>query len=87
MIERLRAYFAAACVVGASIICVDLIIRHIPGKRNFRVQDSNPFLSSSLSLSFGVMVCSFVPYRGNGAHVEISSSPRSMAYYLRPRVT
>lgn len=45
-----------ACVVGASIICVDLIIRYIPGQRNFRIQDSNAFLASSLSLSFGVMV-------------------------------
>ncbi len=45
-----------ACVVGASIICVDLIIQRIPGQRNFRIQDSNTFLSSSLSLSFGVMV-------------------------------
>lgn len=45
-----------ACMVGASIICVDLIIQRIPGYRNFRIQDSNAFLSSSLSLSFGVMV-------------------------------
>ena len=45
-----------ACVFGSSIICVDLIIQHIPGKQNFRIQDSNVFLSSSLSLSFGVMV-------------------------------
>lgn len=46
----------SACVVGSSIICVDLIVQHIPGKQNFRIQDSNTFLSSSLSLSFGVMV-------------------------------
>lgn len=46
----------SACVVGSSIICVDLIIQRIPGKRNFRIQHSNAFLSSSLSLSFGVMV-------------------------------
>ncbi|WYZ40475.1 hypothetical protein EsH8_IV_000816 [Colletotrichum jinshuiense] len=47
-----------ACVVGASIICVDLIVRYIPGKRNFRIQDSNGFLACSLSLSFGVMLYS-----------------------------
>ncbi|TID14658.1 Zinc/iron permease [Venturia nashicola] len=47
-----------ACTVGASIICVDLIIQQIPGRRNFRIQDSNVFLSSSLSLSFGVMLYS-----------------------------
>ncbi len=46
----------AACVLGASIICVDVLVRMLPGKRNFRIQDSNIFLACSLSLSFGVMV-------------------------------
>lgn len=61
--------FHAACVVGSSIICIDLLVRHIPGKSNFRVQDSNAFLSASLSLSFGVMVrrCSFTQ-EDYGAH-------------------
>ncbi|KAF4974239.1 hypothetical protein FZEAL_8839 [Fusarium zealandicum] len=45
-----------ACVVGASIVCVDIIVRLFPGKQNFRIQDSNVFLACSLSLSFGVMV-------------------------------
>lgn len=45
-----------ACVFGASIICVDALVRLIPGKSNFRIQDSNIFLACSLSLSFGVMV-------------------------------
>ena len=49
---------SSACVIGASIICVDLIIQRIPGKRHFRIQDSNAFLASSLSLSFGVMLFS-----------------------------
>ncbi|CAG8974668.1 hypothetical protein HYALB_00006402 [Hymenoscyphus albidus] len=47
-----------ACVIGASIICVDLIIQKFPGRRNFRIQDSTIFLASSLSLSFGVMLFS-----------------------------
>ncbi|KAK2032707.1 ZIP zinc transporter [Colletotrichum zoysiae] len=47
-----------ACVVGASIICVDLLVRYLPGRRNFRIQDSNGFLACSLSLSFGVMLYS-----------------------------
>ncbi|KAK3692796.1 ZIP zinc transporter [Podospora appendiculata] len=48
-----------ACVVGASIICVDVPIRRlIPGQRDFRIQDSSVFLASSLSLSFGVMIFS-----------------------------
>jgi hypothetical protein len=48
---------STACVLGASIICVDIIVRQFPGKKNFKIQDSDAFLSASLSLSFGVMVC------------------------------
>ncbi|KAF2270320.1 Zinc/iron permease [Lojkania enalia] len=47
-----------ACTIGASVICVDLIVRQIPGKKNFRIENSNPFLSAGLSLSFGVMIFS-----------------------------
>ncbi|PVH81247.1 Zip-domain-containing protein [Cadophora sp. DSE1049] len=47
-----------ACIVGASIICVDVLIRYIPSKRNFRIQESEAFMASSLSLSFGVMIFS-----------------------------
>ena len=47
--------FANGC--AASIICVDLIIRQFPGRKHFRIEDSNEFLSGGLSLSFGVMVC------------------------------
>ena len=47
-----------ACIVGASVICVDIIIRQLPGKHDFRIQDSDTFLSMSLSLSFGVMLFS-----------------------------
>ncbi|CAO1603520.1 Zinc transporter [Xanthoria calcicola] len=47
-----------ACIVGSGIIYVDLVVQRIPGKRTFRIQDSNTFLSSSLSLSFGVMLFS-----------------------------
>lgn len=47
----------SACTFGASIICVDLVIRMFPRYRNFKIEDSNSFLSTGLSLSFGVMVC------------------------------
>ena len=47
-----------ACVFGAAIVCVDSVIRLFPGKRNFRIEESNVFLACSLSLSFGVMVSS-----------------------------
>lgn len=52
---------SAACVGGACVICVDLLICKIPGKQDFRIQESNAFLACSLSLSFGVMVCSHGP--------------------------
>ena len=45
-----------ACVAGSSIICIDLLIQCFPQGKNFRIEDSDSFLSSSLSLSFGVMV-------------------------------
>ncbi|TVY80774.1 hypothetical protein LSUE1_G008501, partial [Lachnellula suecica] len=47
-----------ACIAGASIICVDVLVRLIPSKKDFRIQDSNVFLAASLSLSFGVMLFS-----------------------------
>lgn len=47
-----------ACILGASVICIDIVIRQFPGKRDFRIQDSDTFLSMSLSLSFGVMLFS-----------------------------
>ncbi|PKS10240.1 hypothetical protein jhhlp_001990 [Lomentospora prolificans] len=48
----------AACVAGSSVICVDLLIRLLPGKTNFSINQSSVFLASSLSLSFGVMLFS-----------------------------
>jgi hypothetical protein len=58
-----RLLWLLACVAGASIICIDVAIRHLPGKKHFKIQDSNPFLSAGLSLSFGVMVCIPPPTR------------------------
>ncbi|GAB1739266.1 hypothetical protein NU219Hw_g4012t1 [Hortaea werneckii] len=54
----MAALSGVACVLGASVICVDIIIRQFPGKKNFKIQDSDSFLSVSLSLSFGVMLFS-----------------------------
>ena len=51
-------FLRLACVIGASVICVDLVIQRIPGKQNFRIQDSNGFLAGALSLSFGIMLFS-----------------------------
>ncbi|PGH13088.1 hypothetical protein AJ80_06460 [Polytolypa hystricis UAMH7299] len=45
-----------ACMMGASIICVDLLTARCFGKKGFRITESNVFLSSSLSLSAGVLL-------------------------------
>ena len=45
-----------ACVIGASMICVDIVVRQFPGMQKFSIAESDAFLSASLSLSFGVMV-------------------------------
>ena len=45
-----------ACVFGASLICVDIVVREFPGMKDFDITESDAFLSASLSLSFGVMV-------------------------------
>ncbi|KAI1001347.1 hypothetical protein K3495_g6852 [Podosphaera aphanis] len=48
-----------ACIVGASIIFIDVLLNSsLPSKWNFRIQESDVFLASSLSLSFGVMAFS-----------------------------
>ncbi|KIW93446.1 uncharacterized protein Z519_06051 [Cladophialophora bantiana CBS 173.52] len=47
-----------ACVIGSSIICVDIAVRQFPRWRHFSISESNGFLSASLSLSFGVMLFS-----------------------------
>lgn len=48
----------AACVIGASIICIDLVLNPISRFRNFKIAESSTFLASSMSLSFGVMIFS-----------------------------
>ncbi|KAK2762611.1 hypothetical protein FQN54_000784 [Arachnomyces sp. PD_36] len=47
-----------ACVLGSGIICIDVAVRQISGKKDFQLLDSNAFLSASLSLSAGVMLFS-----------------------------
>ncbi|EXJ92964.1 hypothetical protein A1O3_01520 [Capronia epimyces CBS 606.96] len=47
-----------ACVLGATIICVDIVVRRFPRWHDFSIAESDGFLSASLSLSFGVMLFS-----------------------------
>lgn len=71
--DDLNANQLAACVIGASIICVDVALRHFPRWKNFSIQDSSLFLASSMSLSFGVMIFSAL----------YSILPSSLRYLLK----
>ncbi|KAH7061136.1 ZIP family zinc transporter [Macrophomina phaseolina] len=81
----MTAMSGIACVLGASVICIDVIVRLFPGKKNFRVQDSNVFLSASLSLSFGVMLFSslysMLPSAKNSLQ-KGGHSPKAAAWIL-----
>ena len=44
--------------MGASVICIDPIVRLFPGKKDWSISESDAFLSASLSLSCGVMLFS-----------------------------
>lgn len=81
----MTALSGIACVFGASVICVDLIIRQFPGKKDFRIQDSDVFLSTSLSLSFGVMVCRSSGYENASLTDQCSSSPPCTACSPPPK--
>ncbi|KAL1988458.1 hypothetical protein VTN96DRAFT_9513 [Rasamsonia emersonii] len=64
-----------ACILGASIICVDLVLHRCASHkhRHFHITSSNAFLSASLSLSSGVMLFSSL----------YSMLPTAMKYLIR----
>ncbi|EAW18481.1 Zn(2+) transporter ZRT3 [Aspergillus fischeri NRRL 181] len=45
-----------ACVLGSSLICIDVILRRFSRRKDFQIVNSNGFLSASLCLSAGVML-------------------------------
>ncbi|KAF7158647.1 hypothetical protein CNMCM5623_003707 [Aspergillus felis] len=45
-----------ACVLGSSLICIDVLLRRFSRRKNFQIVNSNGFLSASLCLSAGVML-------------------------------
>ncbi|KAF2215180.1 hypothetical protein CERZMDRAFT_35808 [Cercospora zeae-maydis SCOH1-5] len=74
-----------ACIFGASFICVDIIVRQFPGKKGWRIQDSDAFLSTSLSLSFGVMLFSALYNMLPSAKASLmkgGSSPKEASWIL-----
>jgi ZIP family zinc transporter len=45
-----------ACVLGSSVICVDVVVQVLSRRKSFQIANSSNFLSASLCLSAGVMV-------------------------------
>ncbi|KAF7115413.1 hypothetical protein CNMCM5793_002229 [Aspergillus hiratsukae] len=45
-----------ACVLGSSLICIDVLLRRFSRRKSFQIVNSNGFLSASLCLSAGVML-------------------------------
>lgn len=81
----MTAVSGIACVLGSSIICIDVLVRLFPGKRGFKIQDSHGFLSASLSLSFGVMLFSALYSMLPSANASLKRAgfaPRPAAYLV-----
>ncbi|KAL4879004.1 Zinc/iron permease [Aspergillus karnatakaensis] len=52
----MSAVSGVACVLGSSVICVDLLLRRYWPQSNFQIVHNNGFLSASLCLSAGVIL-------------------------------
>ncbi|KAJ5669017.1 hypothetical protein N7462_010087 [Penicillium macrosclerotiorum] len=52
----MSAVSGVACVLGSSVICIDLLLRQCSHHKSFQIANSNNFLSASLCLSAGVML-------------------------------
>ncbi|KAJ5171868.1 hypothetical protein N7492_004461 [Penicillium capsulatum] len=52
----MSAVSGVACVLGAAVICVDVVLQRVSHDKSFQIANSNNFLSASLCLSAGVML-------------------------------
>ncbi|KAI9370579.1 Zinc/iron permease [Aspergillus egyptiacus] len=52
----MSAVSGVACILGSSVICIDLLLRRFSPQTNFQIVHNNGFLSASLSLSAGVIL-------------------------------
>ncbi|KAA8652404.1 hypothetical protein EYZ11_002885 [Aspergillus tanneri] len=52
----MSAVSGVACVLGSSVICIDVLLRRFSHRKNFQIVNNNAFLSASLGLSAGVML-------------------------------
>ncbi|OQE19801.1 hypothetical protein PENFLA_c018G01195 [Penicillium flavigenum] len=52
----MSAVSGVACVLGSSVICVDVLVQALSHRKSFQIANSSNFLSASLCLSAGVML-------------------------------
>ncbi|KAL5332898.1 Zinc/iron permease [Aspergillus crustosus] len=52
----MSAVSGVACVLGSSVICIDILLRRFWPNSNFQIVHNNGFLSASLCLSAGVIL-------------------------------
>ncbi|CAI7638029.1 unnamed protein product [Penicillium glandicola] len=52
----MSAVSGVACVLGSSIICIDVLVQVLSRRKSFQIANSSNFLSASLCLSAGVML-------------------------------
>ncbi|KAJ5788025.1 Zinc/iron permease [Penicillium paradoxum] len=52
----MSAVSGVACVLGSTVICVDVVVRVLSHRKSFQIANSSNFLSASLCLSAGVML-------------------------------
>ncbi|KAJ9492980.1 hypothetical protein VN97_g310 [Penicillium thymicola] len=81
----MSAVSGVACVLGSSIICVDVLVRVLSRRKSFQIANSSNFLSASLCLSAGVMLFtslySMLP-TSKQYLTRASFSPATAAYIL-----
>ncbi|EAW06375.1 Zn(2+) transporter ZRT3 [Aspergillus clavatus NRRL 1] len=74
-----------ACVLGSSVICIDVLLRQCSSRKNFQIVNNNGFLSASLCLSAGVLLFtslySMLP-TSKQYLTRAGFSPRAAAYTL-----
>ncbi|RHZ67694.1 Zn(2+) transporter ZRT3 [Aspergillus thermomutatus] len=74
-----------ACVLGSSVICIDVLLQRFSRRKNFQIVNSNGFLSASLCLSSGVLLFtslySMLP-TSKEYLTRAGFSPRAAAYTL-----
>ncbi|KAJ9203224.1 hypothetical protein DTO164E3_2695 [Paecilomyces variotii] len=81
----MSAVSGAACILGSSVICVDLIVRKCSSRKDFDITSNNAFLAASMSLSAGVLLMSslysMLPTSKNHL-TRAGFSPAASAYIL-----